>query len=313
MSKQKQALGKGLGALLPTDESTEDQGSDISKTRLYNFDERMRAVGRVSELTIDLIDPNPFQPRTDFDRGALQELAQSIQHLGIIQPITVRSTRGGRYELISGERRLRACVFAGLAKIPAFVREADTESMLEMALVENVQRESLNPIEVALGYQRLMDECGLKQEDVARKVGKNRTTIANFLRLLKLPPPILSALKSGSISTGHARAMLSIENPAQQTALLERTIRDGLSVRAVEELAKAYATSTPKKKTSAKGTGKAGKRSLSPEMEAVRSSLRNCLSTQVAIRPASKGQGGRVEIEYYSLDDLERLVELMLK
>lgn len=312
MSKHKQALGKGLGALLPVDQPGEEGGGDISRTRLYNFEERIRAAGRVSEIEIDLIDPNPFQPRSTFDETSLDELAASIRQFGIIQPVTVRTVKLGRYELISGERRLRAARRAKLTRIPAFVREADSESMLEMALVENVQRESLNPVEIALGYQRLIDECGLKQEQVATKVSKNRTTIANFLRLLRLPARVQTALRDGSISTGHARALLSLESEGEQNRILSRIVKDGLSVRAVEDLVRAIGEDQPQKSPPSATKKVTLVLPEDLEMRAIRDRLRSTFSTQVAIKPAGKGKGGRIELEYYSDEDLERLVEIML-
>ncbi len=193
MASKKAALGRGLNALLPSGQKEGESALDTPPTealpsKLYRFEERLRWLGRIADLEIDQISPNPYQPRQDFEDEALDQLAASIRQFGIIQPITVRAQSGGRFEVISGERRIRAARRAGLKRIPAYVREADTEAMLEMALVENLQREELNPIEVALGYHRLMEECDLTQEQVADRVGKKRSTVANFLRLLKLPP-----------------------------------------------------------------------------------------------------------------------------
>ncbi|HEX9952885.1 MAG TPA: ParB/RepB/Spo0J family partition protein [Rubricoccaceae bacterium] len=240
MATPKSALGKGLSALLPqtaTDDGVDDGTG--TRTRLYNFEERRRLAGRVAELEVEAIRPNPYQPRKDFDEAALDELSASIRQLGIIQPITVRALGDGRYELISGERRLRASRRAGLKRVPAYVREADTEAMLEMAIVENVQREDLNPVEVAIGYQRLMEEVGLTQEQVADKVGKSRPSVANVLRLLKLPPRIQASLRDGSLSTGHARALVTVEHEADQIGLLRAVLDDGLSVREVERRVRA--------------------------------------------------------------------------
>ena len=222
MSKRKSALGKGLSALLPTESADDATVPDLAKTRLYNFEDRIRVAGQTHEVSIDLIDPNPYQPRTRFDADRLEELAASIRQLGIIQPVTLRSVSSGRYQLISGERRLRAAEMAGLSSLPSYIREADSEAMLEMALVENVQRMSLNPIEISLGYQRLIDECGLTQEKVADKIGKNRTTVANFLRLLKLPPEVQAALKNEEVTVGHARALLALDSDKRKIALLRQ-------------------------------------------------------------------------------------------
>ena len=240
MATPKSALGRGLSALLPQT-APDDDGDDGTgtRTRLYNFEERRRLAGRVAELEVEAIRPNPYQPRKDFDEAALDELSASIRQLGIIQPITVRALGDGRYELISGERRLRASRRAGLKRVPAYVREADTEAMLEMAIVENVQREDLNPVEVAIGYQRLMEEVGLTQEQVADKVGKSRPSVANVLRLLKLPPRIQACLRDGSLSTGHARALVTVEREADQIGLLRAVLDDGLSVREVERRVRA--------------------------------------------------------------------------
>lgn len=315
MSKGKSALGRGLGALLPADGRQEDSASGtFHPTPRYEFGDRLK-VGRVADLDIELIDPNPYQPRQAFDEGELEELAASIRQLGIIQPITVRSIEGGRYQIISGERRVRASRRAGLSSVPAYVREADTEEMLEMALVENVQRAELNPIEVAIGYQRLIDECGLIQEQVADKVGKNRATVANFLRLLRLPAPIQAALRDGTLSVGHARAMIPVDDERTQRKLLARIVTDGLSVRAVEDLVREWhrgrylpladvAEPSPE---------------APPEMplrdrlafQALTDRLRSRLGTKVAIKPNSSGEGGRIEVAYFSNDDLERLIELL--
>lgn len=311
MSKRNSALGKGLGALLPAENTDEIAVPDISKTKLYNFEDRIRAVGRNTEIKIDLIDPNPYQPRTSFDAERLEELAASIRQVGIVQPITVRAVGGDRYQLISGERRLRAAGLAGLTAIPSFVREADSEAMLEMALVENLQRQALNPIEIGLGYQRLIDECGLKQDQVADKVGKNRTTVANFLRLLKLPPNVQAALKDGTVAVGHARALLALENERDQTKILGKIIRAGLSVRAVEELVR----KTVKGERKAERTESSSLKlvaSEDPSLRALRDLLRNTLSTQVYIKPTKSRDGGRIEVEYYSDDDLERIIEIMV-
>ena len=319
MSKKGAALGRGLNALLPSmtppppddDEREEGAEADVPRTRLYNFEERVRFLGRVAEIEVEHIRPNPYQPRRDFDEHALDELAASIVQLGIIQPITVRAMGGGQFEVISGERRLRAARRAGLKRIPAYVREADIEAMLEMAIVENVQREALNPVEIALGYQRLIEECGLKQEDVAQKVGKNRATVTNMLRLLRLPPRVQAGLRDGTLSVGHARALLGLESEAEQYALVRRIGEENLSVRDVEEAVRqmtsraAAPDDAPPAETPA----------LPPtrdalEVRALADRLRTRLSTQVNIK--HKGErGGRIEIAYYSNDDLERLLDLL--
>lgn len=308
MSKRRSALGKGLGALLPEEDQREpDAEHGVESTPLYNFEDRRRQAGTISEVRIDRVDPNPYQPREKFDEQQLEELAASIRQLGIIQPITVRSLKSGRFELISGERRLKAAKRAGLTSLPAYVREADSEAMLEMAIVENVQREQLNPIEVALGYRRLMDECGLTQENVAEKVGKNRSTVANFLRLLNLPPVVQAGLRDNLLSMGHARAMIPLEDEKTQRELLEEIARKDLSVRDVEKRVR--------KLTKPPDAHPKEKRKLSRgeelELRRMTDEIRRRLGTKVAIRPASSGDGGRIELEYYSNEDLERLVQLL--
>ncbi len=318
MSSRKAVLGRGLDALLPSHnpETTPEaeSGSELPKSRLYHFEDRLRLLGRVADIEIEYIRPNPYQPRKDFDEKALDELAASILQLGIIQPVTVRALGDNRFEIISGERRLRAARRAGLKRIPAFVREADTEEMLEMALVENVQREALNPIEVALGYHRLIEECGLTQEQVAQKVGKNRATITNTMRLLKLPPRIQAGLRDGTITAGHARAMIAIEDEAEQIRLLKEVDEKQLSVRDVEERARAWQQRHQEPETAPQQPTAIS----TPTRDALlvqqfADSLRSYLSTHVKIRRKDDGSGGRIEIAYYSDDDLERLIELLAK
>jgi ParB family transcriptional regulator, chromosome partitioning protein len=318
MASKKAALGKGLGALLPSgpgqDETRgEPEAGAYPTTRLYNLDERVRLLGRVADLDVDAIRPNPYQPRLHFDEGALEELAESIRQLGIIQPITVRALGNGRFEVISGERRLRASRLAGLPRIPAYVREADTEAMLEMAIVENVQREDLNPIEVALGYQRLMEECRLTQEQVAERVGKNRTTVTNHLRLLRLPPSIQASIREGTVTTGHAKMLVAVEDEAAQQKMHLEILSRGLSVRDVERLVRDFhrreeARLQPDLFESPKNEPP---RRDDLEIERVAAQIRTQLSTNVQIKHKSDGSG-RIEIAYYSLDDLERVLELLL-
>lgn len=307
MSKRKSALGRGLGALLPDSgvQDAIDASPGIESTKLYNFDERIRTAGSINEVDVQSVLPNPYQPREHFDEQALQELSDSILELGIIQPITVRSAGANRYELISGERRLKAAKLAGLTRIPAYIREADTEAMLEMALVENVQREALNPIEVALGYRRLIDECSLTQEDVAVKIGKNRSTIANFLRLLKLPPLIQAGLRDGILSSGHARALLSLENESLQRQVMEEIVENDLSVRDVERRVKELQKPTKKAAPKLKEMSGAEKIELSRYSERIR----RVLGTKVMVKPAPTGSGGKIELEYYSNEDLERIAD----
>lgn len=328
---KKPALGKGLSALLPSqrnDAASDDAAPDdsrLDKRPLYRFQDRAR-VGRVMDVEITKVHPNPYQPRQQFSDAALDELAASIRQLGIIQPITVRTRGGGEFEVISGERRLRASRRAGLERIPAFVREANTEEMLEMALVENVQREELNPIEVALGYQRLIEECGLTQEEVSEKVSKSRASVTNFLRLLKLPPRIQAALRDQEVAMGHARALITIEDESVQMDLLRATVEEDLSVRAVEQRVRDWRAEEAGDDAQG-GSGEpaeggdtdpaAAAPVVQPapsrddlQLEAYKARLRARLSTHVAIRPKADGEG-RIEIAYYSADDLARLLDLL--
>ena len=240
----------------------------------------------------------------------------SVQQLGIIQPLTVRALGDGRYELISGERRLRASRRAGLKRVPAYVREADTEAMLEMAIVENVQREDLNPVEVALGYQRLMEEVGLTQEEVAEKVGKSRPTVANALRLLKLPPRVQASLREGALQMGHARALVGVEDDQELLDLHREILDNGLSVRDVETRARQLREGDapePAKKTKAAP----GEPSLPPrdrlQIESMQDKLREHVASRVQVKHRASDGGGTIEIAYYSVDDLERVVNRLLE
>ncbi len=319
MSSRKAVLGRGLNALIPTDDrgaAAPRAAAEAGSAKLYHIEDRMRLAGRVADIDVEHIRPNPYQPRRDFDEAALDELAASIVQLGVIQPITVRTVEAGRYEIISGERRLRAARRAGLQQVPAYIREADSEAMLEMAIVENVQREALNPVEVALGYQRLIEECDLTQEQVAVKIGKNRATVANMLRLLKLPPRIQASLRDGAITAGHARALLSLEDEQEQIMALREIESRGLSVREVEELVRALVEArrnpppeAPPKSASAEG-GLPSRDAL--QVSAFCDRLRSRLSTQIQIKHKANGAGGRIEIAYYSDADLERLLDLLL-
>lgn len=223
---KKRGLGRGLEAILQSPE-TDITSEDIAGNYV---------VGAIAEIDIDKIETNPFQPRNDFDEMSLRELAASIKAQGVIQPVTVRKMGFDQYQLISGERRLRASKMAGLTSIPVFIRVANDEQMLEMALIENIHRENLNAIEVAISYQRLMEECQITQEQLSEKVGKGRTTISNFLRLLKLPPEVQIALRDGHISMGHARAIINVEDSVKQLVILQQIIEKELNVRQVEKL-----------------------------------------------------------------------------
>ena len=314
------ALGKGLNALIPSEDREEksaDEGGedDVSESQLYQFEDGTRLLGRVAEVAIDRIRPNPYQPRQEFKEEALDELASSIEELGVIQPITVRALGDGQFEIISGERRLRAARKAGIDRLPAFIRKASSEEMLEMALVENVQREELNPIEVALGYQRLMEECGLTQEEVSEKVSKSRATVSNFLRLLRLPPRVQAALRDKEVAMGHARALIAIDEEEAQVELLEETIEEDLSVREVERRARDWHDDQEDEEADESDDGPSV--SAEPDRDELqlddyRSKLRSRFSTQVKINHKKDGEGS-IEVSYYSEEDLERLVELMME
>jgi ParB family chromosome partitioning protein len=243
MMKKKRSLGRGLSAIL---------GNNTIATTTDIRVKNRPLIGSKNEIEINEIEINPFQPRVTFDQEKLHELASSIEKLGIIQPITVRKLKDTKYQLISGERRFRASQLIGLKTIPAFIRVANDQEMLEMALVENIQRENLNPIEVALSYQRLIDEIKLTQEQCSERVGKKRTTVTNFLRLLKLPSEIQKGLSEGKISTGHARALISVKNSDNQLNIFHDTIANGYSVREVEQLVKDFSNSNYKRTSKTK-------------------------------------------------------------
>lgn len=256
----------------------------------------------LGEIAIDEIEVNPFQPRQHFDPALIQELADSIKVHGIIQPITVRRLSRNQYQLISGERRYQASKIAGLAYIPAYVRSADDQQMLEMSLIENIQRENLNPIEIALSYQRLITECNLKQEELGDRVGKNRTTVTNYLRLLKLPPDIQAALRDNRVSMGHARAIINVENPDSQLFIFKKMVNEDLSVRKVEELARQIAAgSTPAKPTKAA-------ESVPREISQLQSKLSSHFGTKVKVN--SDGKRGDIRIPFLSVEDLNRILDI---
>ncbi len=303
---KKSALGRGLGALLPVEPR---EGQDIIEASLETRSSKTSANGVSTGIDLSLISPNPYQPRKDFDPEELEELTASITQLGIIQPITVRKSKEG-YELISGERRLKASKKAGLKTIPAYVIKVSDQEMIEMAVVENVQRADLNPIEIARAYQRLMEECNLTQEKVADRVGKNRSTVTNTLRLLSLDTEVQNSLIEGKISAGHARVLVTLVAEKQKD-LLNRILRRGLSVRDTEALGKVLAESD----TTAKPYRKIEKISMNRdelELLAITDKLRSGLATQVKVNHKSSGKGV-IEIEYYDVEDLERITDKILK
>ena len=282
------ALGRGLDALLDTSEVNTGGSSNIG------------------EVDVMLIKTNPDQPRREFNEESLRELADSLAQIGIVQPITLRDTGDGFYTIIAGERRWRACQMAGLERVPAYIRTVDDENMMEMALVENIQRQDLTALEVALAYQHLIEQYGLTQEQLSEKVGKNRATVTNYLRLLKLPAPIQVALKERQIDMGHARALLSLDDPKAQLHVFDEMVANGLSVRRVEEMVKGL---------SAGGTvkGKDGKRirqkgsTLSTEYNVLRDSLSSFFQTKVQMTCSDKGKG-KISIPFANEAELERIM-----
>lgn len=295
MSKKK-ALGRGLNALLSDSEKDERLESDIPVVHTTPS-------GSISEIPVEQIEVNPFQPRTHFDQEALEELAESIKVHGIIQPITVRRLARDQYQLISGERRFQASQLAGLKTIPAYVRAADDQQMLEMALIENIQRENLNAIEIALSYQRLISECNLKQEQLGERVGKNRATITNYLRLLKLPPDVQIAVRDNRITMGHARAIINVENPDQQLYIFKKILAEDLSVRKVEELVRTLSETTAEKNKTAAPT------TANREISQLQSQLSSHFGTRVVVK--SDGKKGEIKIPFLSVEDLNRILDIL--
>lgn len=289
--KKKAGLGRGLGALL------ENANTDIT-TSFGNA-----TAGNVAMIPISSIEANPWQPRSEFEQNALNELADSIKIHGVIQPITVRKMGYDRYQLISGERRTRASLLGGLTEIPAFIRVANDQDMLEMALIENIQRSDLNAIEVALSYKRLLEECNLKQEELGERVGKDRTTVNNYLRLLKLPEPIQRGIQLGKVSMGHARAMINMDDAVAQMELYEQIIREELSVRDVESLVKA------KKNGETVGMSVNGT-DWDPEIDRITAAFYEKLRAAVHLKTSGKGKG-KIIISYKSKEDLERILGLI--
>jgi ParB family chromosome partitioning protein len=291
-AKKQPALGRGLGALL------QNSNTDITSTGTAT-------AGSVSLLPIESIEANPFNPRTNFEKEALDDLCRSIQVHGIIQPLTVRKLGRDKYQLISGERRFRASQLAGLTEVPAYIRIANDQTMLEMALVENIQREDLNAIEVAISYQRLIEECKLTQEQLSEKIAKSRSNIANYLRLLKLPVEIQAGVRDNLISMGHARALVTIADEAEQIRRFNLIISENLSVRDIENLSK-----TGVKTVSTVSSPKPSSKPLNPSQEAIKNFIADRFSTKVSIEKAAKGNG-KLVLHFNSESDLNRLIELL--
>ncbi|WP_372752594.1 ParB/RepB/Spo0J family partition protein [Labilibaculum sp.] len=285
---KKSALGRGLGALInDIDDVQAKPERDLS-----------------NEIDISKIETNPYQPRSKFDTDALNELAQSIKELGIVQPITVRKIHNNSYQLIAGERRLRAAKIAGITKIPAYVRMAEDDKMLELALVENIQREDLDSIEVAISYQRLIDECKLTQECLSDRVGKKRSTISNYLRLLRLPAEIQKGIREKKLLMGHARALVNIDDPKTQLDIFQVTVENDFSVRKVEELVRNFNKNSEEKTTPVKAF------SLPKEYESLKDHLATHFSAKVDLKRTKNGKG-KIIIPFKSDDDLERILAVM--
>ena len=291
MKDKTRAMGRGLGAILSAESKAVQSATDAGAKDL---------VGNIVEIPIEDIYPNANQPRTHFDEKALQELAESIKVLGIIQPITVRKD-GAKFEIISGERRYRASKMAGLKEIPAYVRLVNDQELLEMALVENIQREDLDAIEVALTYQRLLEEIGLTQEALSQRVGKERSTITNSIRLLKLNPDVQQAIRNGDISAGHGRAILSLENPEDQQALFKQIVNNRLSVRQAEEAAKHF--KSPKEISISKEP-----KTLPNNLRRAEKTLADALALKVEIKSSAKGDKGKIVLNFDNEEELEKIL-----
>ena len=296
---KKNVLGRGLGALI-ADAAEEPQLKEV-------------VVSAMQELNLADIRPNPFQPRTEFDEEALNELAASIKSIGIVQPITVRIVEDGKYEIIAGERRYRASKLAGLTTIPAYIRKTEDDSLLELALIENIQREDLNAIEVAISYQRLIDECQLTQDALSERVGKKRATIANYLRLLKLPAQIQLAIRDKKISMGHARAIISIEDPDTQFMIFEQILKYDFSVRKVEEIVRELSNPQSEPEVVPEPVAEKPKKTneIGDYIE-LQKHLSRCFDTKVELKRNENGKG-KIVIAFRSDEELEKIIELLDK
>ena len=299
-------LGRGLNALI--------EGSYEKKGDRPGPGDRLLAhpVNSVGFISVEHIEANPYQPRTHFDQEALQELANSIKIQGIIQPVTLRQLGTNAYQLISGERRLQASKLAGLETIPAYIRKADDQQMLEMALIENIQRENLNAIEIALSYQRLLSECNLRQEELGDRVGKNRSTVTNYLRLLKLPPDVQIGLRDAEISMGHARALIGLDSAKAQVELFRKIVAEELSVRRVEELVRGgFGRATTPAGNDTPATGPATPPVVPvAELRRTERHLTDRFGSRVQVRPGPKGNG-EIKIAFDSVEDMQRILHIL--
>jgi len=296
MSNKKSALGRGLSALLENEETdvTQRSKSEIKDAQ----------AGSISHIPLEQIEANPFQPREEFNPEALSELAESIKQQGIIQPITVRKLGYDKYQIISGERRFKASKMAGLKSIPAYIRIANDQGMLEMALVENIQRKDLNALEIALSYKRLIDECKLTQEEMSERIGKSRSSVSNFLRLLKLPPVIQAAIRDERISMGHARAILSVEDPVAQLELFRTVMEKDMSVRGVEDVARGFGKKSGGKKH------KSQQNILPAEFTRIQNVLSSHFETKVTLEKSKSGNG-KIIIPFENDQDLNRILDML--
>jgi ParB family chromosome partitioning protein len=291
-TKKRTGLGRGLGALLE-----DSDGGGLQARHPSDFAGSLEGVNLMDEIALELIETNPFQPREYFAPEALQELAESIRVQGIIQPITVRKVSAKKYQLISGERRFQASKIAGLKTIPAYVRTADDQQMIEMALIENIQRENLNAIEIALSYKRLMEECDLKQEDLGARVGKNRSTVTNYMRLLKLPPHIQVAIRDNKLSMGHARCLVSLEDTALQNTLFLKAIAEDWSVRRLEDAVRQSGNmDTPT-------SGSTSIKVSAQELQAWQATLKSFFKAPVALKINEKGEG-EIKLSFKTKEEL---------
>ncbi len=310
MSQPPRGLGRGLGAILGNLPEVDELRKPVSYQQKAQAASTAAPTADVLRVPIGFIEPNPYQPRTSFDAEQLEGLAASIRTLGLITPITVRRTAPNRYQIISGERRYRACQMAGLDEIPAYVREADDQGMLEMAIVENVQRENLDPIEVALSYQRLLTECSLTQEQMAERLGKSRSSVANQIRLLKLPVKVQHDIKVGQISVGHAKALLSVEDPDLQTKLCDYTVKNSLNVRQLEDKVKAL-LSRASAKEPAEGTPTAA-----PEIPSLHKDLckevARFFKGKISLKRDDSGKG-TLTINFRSDEEINRFLDALKK
>jgi ParB family chromosome partitioning protein len=293
--QNKEALGKGIRSLLQSIDSDLKTNTGSLKSSV------VEAVTTIQRIAVETVEPNPKQPRRDFDEQALKELAASIKMHDLVQPVTVSSIPGGKFRLISGERRWRAAMLAGLKDIPAYIRQANDQDLLELALLENLQREDLNAMEIALSYKRMMEELNHTQEEVAERMGKERSTVANYIRLLRLPPDIQVAVRKGDISMGHARALVNVDTVDKQLYIFNEIRSRNLSVRQTEELVrKLYKTAVPVKDSV--------KTTLAPAYKKIEDNLASHLSTKVKLNHNKKGHGN-ITIEYYSIQDLNKILD----